>query len=658
MSDPPAIPGNASLPPGELSTNRWHLFLVGFLILFLELAYIRWFAAYVIFLQFLTNIVLIACFLGMSIGCVCAGQKTDWLKRFPWLSLSSIGLAIGLALLYHLWEGFVIDVGSQRQSPQVVFFGTEYRDVDLAQFVVPLELIAAIFFVLVILMFIGFGQILGRCFEKDANRIVAYTCNLGGSLAGILGFALLSFAQTPPLVWFLIGFVGVGYMLKQAGQLKRTPAILLTVTALLILMADIAPGETYRSFWSPYYRIIYDKEKQDIYVNNIFHQTMLPVDHGAVYSLIHFLQRDAGGAPFEQVLIIGAGSGNDVAHSLRHGVQQIDAVEIDPVIQWLGEQYHPERSYNDARVQVHLDDGRNFLRRTDRTYDLVIYALVDSLVLHSSYSNIRLESFLFTEQAFHDVKKVLKPDGVFVSYNFFRQGWIVQRIVRLLSKVFGHEPLIISLPYTRELRADHERPLSQLTMVIAGHTRPIVEAFEPHKTFWLNRKVSLNHTRSAFGTHPAAEPQQEPSGWEKIAPTRVESPDEHVILSTDDWPFLYLRAPMIPPLSLRGAALLAIVGLVMLYWLAPGHKLALNGRMFFLGAAFLLLETKAVVHLALVFGSTWVVNSLVFTAILVMILAANLYVLRVKGLHLAWHYTALFMTLGLNAIVPLDRVST
>jgi hypothetical protein len=91
-------------------------------------------------------------------------------------------------------------VGSQRQSPQVVFFGTEYRDVDLAQFVLPIEFIAALFFILIILMFIGFGQLLGRGFEQDSNRVVAYTCNLGGSLAGILGFALLSFAQTPPII--------------------------------------------------------------------------------------------------------------------------------------------------------------------------------------------------------------------------------------------------------------------------------------------------------------------------------------------------------------------------------------------------------------------------------------------------------------------------
>ncbi len=38
-------------------------------------------------------------------------------------------------------------------------------------------------------------------------------------------------------------------------------------------------------------------------------------------------------------------------------------------------------------------------------------ALVDSLVLHSGYSSIRLESFLFTKESFQDVRRVLKPTG-------------------------------------------------------------------------------------------------------------------------------------------------------------------------------------------------------------------------------------------------------
>ena len=101
-----------------------------------------------------------------------------------------------------------------------------------------------------------------------------------------------------------------------------------------------------------------------------------PVD--STYSLIHLLQKHSGGAPFRDVLIIGAGSGNDIAHALHFDVDRIDAVEIDPVIQDIGIRYHPNRPYDDKRVFRYLDDGRHFLRTTERKYDLVIYALVDS----------------------------------------------------------------------------------------------------------------------------------------------------------------------------------------------------------------------------------------------------------------------------------------
>ena len=127
---------------------------------------------------------------------------------------------------------------------------------------------------------------------------------------------------------------------------------------------------------------------------------MVPFDIGeSSYSLIHLLQKAVGGLPFEDALIIGAGSGNDISHALRNGVRHIDAVEIDPVIQSIGIRDNPDQPYSDPRVSRYLDDGRHYLRTTDHKYDLVEYALVDSLVLHSGYANIRLESYLFTEQA-------------------------------------------------------------------------------------------------------------------------------------------------------------------------------------------------------------------------------------------------------------------
>ena len=44
----------------------------------------------------------------------------------------------------------------------------------------------------------------------------------------------------------------------------------------------------------------------------------------------------------------------------------------------------------------------------------------------------------------------------------------------------------------------------------------------------------------------------------------------------------------------------------------------------------MLLETRAVVQMALLFGSTWLVSSAVFFTVLILILLANLYVLKVQ----------------------------
>src|SRR6266851_223149 len=129
-----------------------NLFLVGFLVLFLELACIRWFASYVIFLQFFTNVVLIASFLGMSCGCLAARQRRDWLGYFPFIALGTVIAALAMLAVYDYWRGLSINVGGQA-SPQEVFFGTESRNPDVAQFVVPIEAVAAVFFLLIALMF-------------------------------------------------------------------------------------------------------------------------------------------------------------------------------------------------------------------------------------------------------------------------------------------------------------------------------------------------------------------------------------------------------------------------------------------------------------------------------------------------------------------------
>jgi SAM-dependent methyltransferase len=645
---------NASLSGAPLSARKqgFNLFLVGFLVLFLELACIRWFAAHVIFLQFFTNVVLIACFLGMSCGCLAARRRRDWLAHFPALALVTVAAALAIQVLYHWWSGLAIDVGHQA-SAQEVFFGTEYRNPDVAQFAVPMEVIVAGFFVLIALMFVGLGQVLGRAFDACPNRVLGYTMNIGGSLAGIIGFSLISFVQAPPPIWFLVGCAGIAYLLGQNARL--THLRVLALAALIVVVA--APG-IYKSYrgrelrWSPYYAVDHKIATGEIGVNTIGHQHMVPFERGgSSYSLIHLLQKHSGGEPFRDVLVIGAGSGNDLAHALRFGARRIDAVEIDPTIQRIGIGSHPDRPYQDARVVRHLDDGRHFLRTTDRTYDLVVYALVDSLILHSGYSNIRLESYLFTEQAFADIRRVLKPDGIFVTYNFFRQGWIVERVAAMAETVFGCTPIVISLPYLEKLTSSAS---AGFTTIVAGCNPRIAKSFGRRDTFWLNVVPSRNMDVDGFAVRPQEMPPDQQGGWQRIAPTRLVRDEGAPSFANDDWPFLYLRGRLVPDLSIRSIVLLGGLGVALVYLFLPGGRLQLDSRMFFLGAAFMLLETKAVVQLALLFGGTWLVNSLVFFTVLIMVLLANLYVLEAPAVSLVWHYAGLLVFLGVSVMIPLD----
>ena len=636
----------------QVRTQAIRLFAVGFLVLFMELACIRWFATYVIFLQFFTNVILIASFLGMSCGCLAAGRRQEWLHYFPLIGLGAIVAALAASTAYHFWSGLVIDVGSQR-SAQEVFFGTEYGNPDVAKFVLPIEAIAAVFFVLVALMFVGLGQVMGRAFDAYPNRVLGYTLNIGGSLAGIIAFSALAFLKAPPAVWFLICCAGIAYLLYQERALDG-----LKITALVTLVVLVSmPGDWLRNdghvrHWSPYYMVDHETATGFIKVNAIGHQQMAPFSAGAaVYSLIHLLQQHSGGKPFEDMLVIGAGSGNDLAHALKFGTQRIDAVEIDPVIQDIGRHYHPDHPYSDPRVVPHLDDGRHFLRTTDQKYDLVVYALVDSLILHSGYANIRLESYLFTQQAFDDIRRALKPGGTFVTYNFFRQGWIVERIAAMMQETFGCPATVLSLPYQEKLSESFLD--GGFTMIIGGCNPNIAQAFAAKKNFWLDPLPPRNMTIDGFAERPEMVEPDRAEELQRIAPTAVTGRAD-ALSTSDDWPFLYLHGRLIPDLTLRSLVILGSLGLGMVYFFMPRGRIALDSRMFFLGAAFMLLETRAVAQMALLFGSTWLVNSSVFFTILVLILLANLYVIKAQKIDLRWHYLGLAAFLVAGAFVPLD----
>jgi hypothetical protein len=180
----------------------------------------------------------------------------------------------------------------------------------------------------------------------------------------------------------------------------------------------------------------------------------------------------------------------------------------------------------------------------------------------------------------------------------------------------------------------------------------VLEAFAANESFWLASVPSVGAGINAF-----AKVSPKVAGftgtWAEVRPVQLETAGAGR-LPTDEWPFLYLRAPVVPALNLRFIVIVACISLAILLAFAPVRTIKPSGTMFFLGAGFMLLETKGVVHMALLFGSTWVVSSVVFAAVLLMILLANWYVATLHPRTVWRYYLILGAALLLNAAIPMS----
>ena len=157
-------------------------------------------------------------------------------------------------------------------------------------------------------------------------------------------------------------------------------------------------------------------------------------------------------APYEvvseipkKILIVGSGTGNDVAYALQKGIQRIDAVEIDPVIIDIGKKYHPQSPYQSSKVNIIQNDARNFIRHTNKKYDLIIYGLLDSHTSLSGKGGIRLDSYVYTINAFREAKKILSDDGyISLSFSVSIESLGV-KIFQMLEEAFdGQKPKVFN----------------------------------------------------------------------------------------------------------------------------------------------------------------------------------------------------------------------
>ncbi|OGT76966.1 MAG: hypothetical protein A2W76_11745 [Gammaproteobacteria bacterium RIFCSPLOWO2_12_47_11] len=551
--------------------------------LYFELAIIRFTAAQVLYLGYFSNFILISSFVGLGLGFLSARRKVDF----------DIYLPLSLVFLFSLVLVSQFDVEILKNHFGLFFFGNIKGRAGL-----PGAFLLLILFFSTVVFLMCIGRRIALAF-MHFQPLRAYSLDILGSLIGIAMFSLQSLVASSPVIWTMTGglLLLIGYLCSDsAGTRLAAINVIVAVSGVCILLLSAQSGAL--TIWSAYQRLdVVQGDEQEpgiIFANGILHQFMHPAasarDH--YYGYPYKIMQKAA-LPHDDVLIIGAGSGADVAVGLSYGAHNIDAVEIDSRIIEIGEKYHPDRPYADNRVIVYAADGRQFLKNTEKKYDLIIFALPDSLMRLSGMNSVRLESFLFTQEAFADVRQHLKPQGVFAMYNQYRWEWLISKIATATEEVFGKPPLIVTDGPT--------------TMLLVG---PEIGGSDYQR-----------------------------GGFEKLA--------------TDDWPFVYMQKPGIHWLYIGMIGLFLLASVLGVYFIAPAGTLSQpDFPFFFMGMAFLLLETKSLAFFSLLFGTTWLVNSAAFAGILISVLVANLLVQRFNIRVRLPLYISLFVCLTVAYLVP------
>lgn len=475
------------------------------------------------------------------------------------------------------------------------------------KFKIDLISMISLVFILNSLLFLPLGQLIA-VLMSELESIKAYSINVVGSIVGIIVFTALSLLGQNfcnPVVWFLIISILTLWLIR--AHQKWLLIGLLPCLALCFMVFWNSQNE----IWSPYYNIQHlstSSNSRSIYVNKFFHQRMIDFNQEdiskAKYSIPYKIVQP------EDVLILGAGSGNDVVVALLNNAKHVDAVDIDPEILELGKKYNSHKPYDDPRVNIIVDDARTYLRKTSKKYDLVVFATLDSHALLSGQSSVRLDNFVYTVQSMQDVKLVLKPDGVVTLLFSVPKDWIGDKLLTMVDKVF---------PEPRPLAYLGDEHLFNL-MIMAG----------PGITQEMYEKANLE-----YGI------------------VRLGGVNLSYELPSDDWPYLYLTDKNIPSHYLVVISLLILLSMMIIGFVLKQERVKFDINFFALGAAFMLLETKSVVSLSQLFGSTWLVNAFVFAAILMMILIANCIIAKFSFSKPYLFYIGLAMSLFLNYITPL-----
>lgn len=567
------------------------------------MACIRWLNASITVLSYFNNLILISSFFGLGVGCLLATRKYALLFAFPWVLL-------GFAAVVLFLNTHGIEISYQED---VVFVpSVEYYDTG----VFKVSLAALLGFFANMLLFVVLGQELGKQLAAVGDPLRAYTYDIGGSAIGVVAYSILAWTGSPPHIWFAVGALALCLLFTDRRRLFLVS--LLAIAASLILIS-----RTYvRALWSPYYKVEAVEYRDTAYrslgyrllVDNLRIQDALnfspELEQSVFANWIWYYQLPYHFVRPRKVLILGAGSGNESVMALAHGAREIHVVEIDPVLARFGVTLHPNRPYVNPGVKVVVDDARAFISRATERYDLILMSALDSHKQVGGMSSLRLESFVYTVESYRGIGRLLAPGGVFCLSLGSTRPWMGERTYRGLTDAFGREPLVF---------ASKDSPFNSVTYVLVnGDLGPDLLPGAPAIT--------------RLASYP---------------------PGPAVRRATDNWPYPYLKTNRVPGVALLVVVAAMLASATVVVTIAPSVRRP-NLHFFFLGAGFMLLETRSITQMSLLFGATWRVNAVVFLGVLLTILGANQLVRRNRGLSSAKAYALLFITLIAGYLFPFE----
>jgi spermidine synthase len=607
--------------------SYWRLFVLSLLGLYFEMLMIRWLSSEIRVFAYYKNLVLIACFLGFGLGCALCRRRVHPVATAVPILFFTIFVAAPLPGMHDAVVNLTTLIG---MTSQVQIWDIPAAP-DALKYTALAAAIAAVasLFACLVFTFVPIGQVVGSMLETAPRGPRGYTVNVAGSLVGILLYTFICFFYQPPAIWFLVGAVLLGVVF-----LRQRKAVLVFLGSCLLVAAALTiwVDNTSRIYWSPYQKLaltpLRDKDEIVAYylnTNDSFYQQILNLSPDFLERhKDSFVGEDPNWNPYNlpyhfmssprSVLVLGAGMGNDVAAALRNTTAPITAVEIDPLILKLGETLHFEHPYQSPRVRIVNDDARSYIQYSREKFDLILFSLLDSHTTASSYSNIRIDNFVYTKEAISRAREMLSPDGLMIVKFQVTSDWIGERLSGLIQQAFHQVPFQVQ----------------SIARYGTGGNFYIVGSAEAM------RRISLDANLA-----------------NRVSLAR----ESHATLTTDDWPYFYQKDRGMP------AAVLAMGGfLICLSWYMirrmTGRRQSGSSPMwslhfFLLGAGFMLLEAQIVSKMALLFGTTWVVNSIVVSGLLLLIVIANVVFERWPFYSMAVPYAGVIFSALAAYIIPL-----